>query len=492
MNPATPSPTQKLPLYKVIAFVLCVLAYLLVKFFYHELWKDEWQAWLVARDLGWSQLFGFLYYEGHPALWYLYLKCWTLLPAATDEATILQIAHALPALAFYYLLFFRFRLPLLLCIGLFGSYLFFFEYGLINRGYIWVMLLAGFTTLMVQQPPKYPIALPLTLFALCQTEVYGLIMAGAFMLYLLLGDYLKHRQLGKLFRTKHLQSAALGLGLGLLVFVATVYPRGSSEEELSRAYLDQPFSAAVAAKAFQGSLANTYCLGLLPDTNIEGTSAFGLLLSLLVLAALCWFFWADKRLLLTFLAFTLVLYLFLISIYTGGVRQWGMAFVFFVCCLSLWMDRQGGFKPFQYAILGLFLVGQLWHCGRALLKEYRHPFSNAIYAGEFIKEKVPATVPIVAINKFEAAPVSGYAGRPFYELPDGKPFTYFKWLEKVYLPPEAELALFAKYKKTKGLIVLTHQPVDPKRYPNLRLWEQFDRYSFKNESYYLYVLERND
>src|SRR5690606_24092730 len=83
---------------------------------------------------------------------------------------------------------------------------------------------------------------------------------------------------------------------------------------------------------------------------------------------------------------------------------------------------------------------------RAMYADMSKPFTNARAAGLYIAEKIPEKVPIVSINKFEAAPVTGYAKRPFYELPSGESFTYFKWVEKVYIPTQEELKLFARYK----------------------------------------------
>ncbi len=37
----------------------------------HELWRDEANVWLIARDMGPLQLFGEIKYQGHPCLWYL-------------------------------------------------------------------------------------------------------------------------------------------------------------------------------------------------------------------------------------------------------------------------------------------------------------------------------------------------------------------------------------------------------------------------------------
>ena len=44
-------------------FIAFIGLYLYSKFSYHELWKDEWQAWLMARDMGWGELLGSLYYD---------------------------------------------------------------------------------------------------------------------------------------------------------------------------------------------------------------------------------------------------------------------------------------------------------------------------------------------------------------------------------------------------------------------------------------------
>ena len=45
-----------------LSFILC-----------HENWRDEAQAWLLARDLSIPELFEQMSYEGHPCLWHLLL-----------------------------------------------------------------------------------------------------------------------------------------------------------------------------------------------------------------------------------------------------------------------------------------------------------------------------------------------------------------------------------------------------------------------------------
>ncbi|MEO1713959.1 MAG: hypothetical protein AAFU60_11570 [Bacteroidota bacterium] len=456
----------------------------LLKFGFHELWKDEWQAWLMARDMSWAELLGSLYYEGHPALWYLYLKAWALLSnGGSGDAILLSVAHFIPLVVVYYLIAIRFRLAWWLSLAILLSYYPLFEYGVVNRGYVFVLLISSWAVLLweKEEPPFLPYAL--AIFLLCQTEVYGVFIAGALGIY----GLVRSGSFATFFR-QNARPYLAGLIPGLAVFVLTVYPR-ASQDELSNAYLGDPLSWEAIQLAWQGTLANTYTLGFIPDTNVFGVSTWGMILSALVLAGLTLFWWQNARLRWTFLAFQLVYLLFSAVIYTGGVRQWGVAFFMQVLLLQLWTYEKPTISWSRLGILAVVLLAQLYYSTLAVSKEFQYPFSQAAAAGAFIEEKVPADVPIVAINKFENAPVVGYAGRAFYALPDGEPFTYFKWVEKVYLPSEAELRLFARYKQKSGLVIISPQKLDASRYPTAQLWQSFEGYSIKNERYYLYALE---
>ena len=58
---------------------------------HHEMWRDEIQAWLIARDSGSIfELFAHLKYEGHPGLWHLFLMPLTRI---THSPVIMQVFH---------------------------------------------------------------------------------------------------------------------------------------------------------------------------------------------------------------------------------------------------------------------------------------------------------------------------------------------------------------------------------------------------------------
>lgn len=489
-----------------LIFAIFVIIYCWFKFSYHELWKDEWQAWLMARDMGWGELAGALYYEGHPGLWYFYLKIWALFANGGNDPMLLQLAHVLVMVGVFAFLFFRLKVPFVVKTLLLISYYPFFEYGMVSRGYAFVMLIGFVLVSLIEKPEKNWKWLAVLFFLFCQTEVYAVMMAGTLIFYLFLEN-------GKaLYQKSELKKIGLGALSGLAIFMLTVYPR-SSGEELSRAYLSEPFSGEILMKGFQGMFANTFWIGAIPDTNVFGTSITGLILSAIVLSGLIFFFRKEKNLLWVMLFFVVGYFVFLVTIYTGGVRQWGTFFIFFMMLLHLYFSKQnkkfshststkdkidGGTNLNRFTISGmislLFLTSifffQIKYTSIAVQKEYRHPFTNAKLAANFIKENVPEKVPVVAINKFEAAPVVGYADRKFYALPDGELFSYFKWVEKIYLPSERELKLFAEFKNVGGIVVITPKQLDKRRYPTAQLWKRFDSYNIKNENYYLYSLQR--
>lgn len=452
-----------------IAFVVFIA---FIKFFFHEFWKDEWQAWLVARDMSLFNMIGFLNYEGHPSLWYLYLKPFTWLSAYVDESFLLNFAHLIPIIFCTYLLFLKTSLPLFFKILIALSYFYCFEYGVINRGYILVCAISLLSVLALLENKM--LTFSLALFLLCQTEIYGVLIGFALLYHFYVNNGFKNL------------NPYLYFAVGLLVFVITVYPRGNSED-FTRAYNQAIISSTNIYNCIQGLLANTFAIGFIPDTAAYGYSTLGLLFSFFVFSTIVYIFHSIKLAWQTWLIGFILLLLFSISVFVGGVRQWGFVYLLFTLVLIL---NPSVYKTrLNYWLIVLLLSPPVIHNVKALFKEIKINFSNAKDAGAFIKNKIPENVAIVSLNKFETAGAAAYAHRKMFEMPSGKAFTYFRWLEKIYVPTQSELMLFARFKGAKGLIVLSPKPIDEKRFPILKLWKKFDKENFKSEAFYFYTLD---
>lgn len=464
---------------KIINLSLWVIFILILgytKYTFHELWKDEWQAWFVAKDKSLSEIFSFLYYEGHPALWYLYLKVYTLFASLFKAENIINTAHLLTVAGGLFFLFVKFRMPVLLKVLFALSYFVAFEYGLISRGYFLVILFAFWATYLINS--KNNGILPgIILFLLCQTEVYGVFIAIALGFYLFINNPTAWATLRK--------SEFIGLLSGIFIFLVSVFPRSAGH--IARTSGKELGFSDNLLTSFQGNLSNTYLIGSTKDTFAYGWTNTGLLLSVLCLISLIYIFRKDRKLLGTVGLFFIMMFSFSVLFFLGGVRQWGMGFIFLIAALELRHPDQVSEK-LSSLILVVFGIFNIVHSFKAFREEIRLPFTNAAKTGIFIKEKVPVKVPVLAINKFEATPVVGYAGRKFYELPDGVEFSYFMWVDKIYLPTENEMKLFGKFKGVGGIVVLSPQPLDADRFPSVQLWQKFDTLNYKKENYFIYTL----
>lgn len=142
-----------------------------LQFGYHEMWKDEWQAWLMARDMGWGELLRALYYEGHPGLWYVYLKVWAAF--GLNDALGLQLAHYLVVALAGGIFWYFTRLPWWLSLLLWMGYFPFFEYGVVSRGYVWVMVFGLALAGWLEKPEKKAIWAGVGLFCFARRRSMG-------------------------------------------------------------------------------------------------------------------------------------------------------------------------------------------------------------------------------------------------------------------------------------------------------------------------------
>ncbi|MBK8078950.1 MAG: hypothetical protein IPK25_00900 [Saprospiraceae bacterium] len=454
-------------------FFTSLLLLIYVKFFVHELWKDEWQAWFVAKDKNLIEIISFLNYEGHPAIWYFYLLPFTWLSAVlpVPEEYILTFAHVLPASAVLYLFWKKFDLPSLVKISFALSYFLIFEYGVVNRGYIFVILFLFLAVYFLRKENNKGLAW--SLFLLCQTEVFGVFMATA------LGAYwfLKEKKIGS--------DVVKYLGAGLLIFVISVFPRESGHIAKTQGKMIEFGDRMLVS--LQGNLTNAFLPGITPDTSLFGWNTLGVLISLALIVGFIVIFRKEKNLFIPFLLVSIMSFLFSLFFFVGGIRQWGMMFIFLIAILAL-SDKKL-FADAKILLLVIFIgIVQSVYGIKALYSDINLPFSNAKETGLYIKKTIPEKVPVVAINKFEVTPVIGYTQRKFFELPSGEEFSYFKWVEKIYIPTQEELKLFARYKGVGGLVIIAPKKLDPGRFSEARLGKEFTGKNMKNENYYLYTL----
>jgi hypothetical protein len=159
----------------------------------HTFWRDETQAWLIARDShSLTALIHNLHYEGHPPLWHLVLYAITRLSWNPEWMKLPNLLFAVAATG---MVLFCQRLSLFARVGIAFSYLFLFEYGVIDRNYmLGVFLLVAATLLATGSGRSKSWAVPILLSLTAMSSLPALVLAVG-----VLGVYLE-RELAQLRR----------------------------------------------------------------------------------------------------------------------------------------------------------------------------------------------------------------------------------------------------------------------------------------------------
>lgn len=159
--------------------------------FHHEAWRDEANAWLVARELSFTQLFAEIKYQGHPCLWYL-----LLMPAAKlglPFYTINWISYFIMAIATG---IFLFKAPLMnwVKIIVIFSPVFTYSYSVVARNYCLSALIVILLALFYSKRNEKVVLYGLLLGLLVQSDIIALMPAGMISVMWLCESLVKSRK----------------------------------------------------------------------------------------------------------------------------------------------------------------------------------------------------------------------------------------------------------------------------------------------------------
>ena len=163
---------------KILFFIFYIL-WVAVGIIHHEAWRDEGQAWLIARDLSWVQIFLNTGVEGHPFLWSYILKPFTSLPF---YPTLPMINAFFVFLGVFFLLF-RLKLPFWFAIPFIIFSPLFYEIPIIARSYGCAFFLSVLVGLFYEERFQKPLRYSLVLGLLMNITVVGAVVGAILLLY---------------------------------------------------------------------------------------------------------------------------------------------------------------------------------------------------------------------------------------------------------------------------------------------------------------------
>lgn len=507
----------------VILLSLVFLSLGLVGILHHEMWRDELQAWLIARDsssLG--DLFVNLRYEGHPSLWYL---CLYVLSRFTHEPVAMQLLHLALATAVIFL-FARFSPFTRLQKVLFSfGYFPFYEYAIISRNYVLgVLFIFAFCALFHRRKSGY-LSLFCVLILLANTSIYGLIVAIALALTLPFR--------GRLNRSIANSSSKVEWRLvsGLLIFalsvVVTLIQTTPPWRAADRAEQKAETTEVVARLSRPPTLARlrltlmTVWDSYLPlpnvfasefwNTNILSAAGWrvhnrvGQIFSLGLIGLSLALFIRHPRAFLLYLSGTLGLLLSTYQLYFGTLRHHGHLFIVFIACLwfsgrdtgSKWpalrLARTATFinrhrNKFVTLILCVHLAAGIF----AITTDFRKPFSANKELAVFIEKQQMDDVIIVGNPDYAASPLAAYLGRKIYYLEQDDFGSFIVWDHEDMRPREAlrKISELISLKNKDVFLVANYDLAISRSDLSITEVARFTNAILRAEQYHLYLIRR--
>lgn len=411
----------------------------------HEMWRDELQAWLIARDSpNPLALLANTKYEGHPALWHLIL--W-IITRFTTNPVAMQVVHVgIAGLSAFLLVRFA-PFPVVVRVLIAAGYFFAYEWAVIARNYGLSVLLLFLICALYRDRWRYFPWLGGCGLLLAHTNVFATIITGVLTVTWAIEFAVAYA--GKFREADRFWGRAL-IGFGLLLmgvstaviqmkppadgaFAAEWHFRWTTErrERVATAAVNAFFPLRDDSRDFwhRNPLlqAEPKRRGLMPFIPSERRAAVAL--AVLGVSAL-WFFkrpWLVAPLVVGYGGLLAFLYLK----YPGSSRHHGFLFLLFV--VLLWMSAN--YTPWRakwqwiewpaawldrlrfYALVPLLIV-HVAGAWTAIRLDWHEPFSRARETAHWLREKYSATheVALLGDPSPAASAVLGYwrTGKMFY------------------------------------------------------------------------------
>jgi hypothetical protein len=409
---------------------------------HHEMWRDELQAWMVARDAhSVTQLFQNVKYEGHPALWHLFLYA---LSSVTHDPYIMQVFHVLISTAFVFLINRYAPFSLLSKILITFGYYSFYEYNIISRNYGLGFLFVVIILMLYKNRRQHYVLISLVLFFLANTHVHALMLSGLLSLVLLI-DYIQNVRTGAFEKVSMLK-----LSLCCLIVVSgwatsyvqikpeadnsfpVNYPKPDEDHEGRRAFAIFKLVTAYYAIPKLGQLHFWNTNYFEPTTLKDGVETVdnGKLNVFFPFLTFLIFFLYFLRKPLILALYTIgslgFIYLFYYTALTH-IRYCGHLFVLLFACMWIetyykekiysikWLNSLSlaGKKSGKYLFLLVLVTGFIGGVG-SYFKDLNEPFSSSTELVDYLKENNLEKLKIYAVPDFIVSPVAGILDRTLY------------------------------------------------------------------------------
>ena len=464
----------------------------LVRLLTHEMWRDELQAWMIARGSETPlQLISNMRYEGHPSLWAFSLF---VVSSVTDSPIGMQLLNLAIGTATAFILFAFAPFPRWVTVSIAFGYFVAYEYGTLSRSYgLGILFIFAFCALFARARRGRALSLGITLGMLASTSVYGVLAAAGLGAGALWDGWIHRPGPGPGRRRRVAALAALAacgmLGTAYLVRQPPdagfrIRPRTSIDPSVGLVAAGSVWRGLVPIPPPERQFWNRDVLERLPVVR----AAAGIMMFATVLFAVR----RSPAALLTFGVGGTGLLVFSYLIYEGGIRHHGHYFVLMTA--GSWMGATTPRPTLtgRGPLLAGLAVIQLATGAFASVMDVRLTFSGSRNAASYIRAHYPPDTPIVVDPELHGVPVAAWLERNVYFAQSERYGGFVVWNNRQQ-PPDLDRAVAAADRLSVAanrdvLLVTTHQRVPP---PRFRHVGHFEGAIVKEETYEVYLLRVN-
>lgn len=467
----------------------------------HELWRDELQAWQIARASdGFHSLVHNTRYEGHPLLWFGLLYPIAHVHAGPGAMQLLQFFIASTTISVC-----AWRAPFTLiqrALFVFG-YFILYEYGVLARSYgLGAMLLVITLSVAATRDRRRWAVIGALLGVLALTSAFGAVLGVAVLLGLAVDEWLRRRHAtgtSAASGTILLGVALTACGLAVAYLQAGRTPRDTGSYSHWRTNIDVGLGASSASSVWRAlvpipSLERSYW-----NTNIVSARAAVVgVLGCILFVIVAWVLRDRPGSFVIWVGGVALVVGFLYARIGTATASRHIGHVFLCLVAAMWLantveERQRSDAPRMSAarvrsrVWTLLLVVQVIAGVFATGLDLAYPFSNGRDVARYIQTHRLENLEIIGFPDTAASTVAGYLDRPIYYLAGSRSGRFVVWstARNRVQPFESVIRTRPPFEGPR-VLVLTNRPVVDANL-RLRLLTHFDNGIVPDEHYWLYV-----
>jgi hypothetical protein len=404
----------------------------IVAIVHHEMWRDEYQTWLVvSQSHSILDLWNNSQYEGHALLWHFLLF---IITQFTQNPLSMQLVHM--ALAASAILIMAVSSPftrlqkILLTFGYFLLY----EYAVISRYYVLTVLLLFIALSLFHNSQRKPILFSIVLFLLANTSIFGVIFSVLLMV-LIVHQFITGQQGDKsLIAGNWRPLVAIGIFISGVSFSLYSILRGAHTAFAQTSFLWQ---GGLDSKRLVLTISKILA-ALVPIPNTlqvdfwNKSLVFDIPWEMRVIITICiigFFFWSfqkNRSVLFFWGSGVLIIGMLVYRLLIPAIRYEGHIFLLLVS--SQWLNNLLSSRPgiprlkkakrtlqpyksffFQSILLLQVIAGCI-----AYYLEIRYPFSNCDKAGQYLAREGISRQCLYGSLDFIVSPLTAFVHRPIY------------------------------------------------------------------------------